>query len=73
MPYSVFDCFWLAPLALVMDLWLGDPALPWKHPVVLIGKIIAFEEKIFRSFIALGKSAFWGRLYGLMALCFNCT
>ena len=32
-PYSVWDCWWLAPVALLLDLRLGDPALPWPHPV----------------------------------------
>ena len=29
-PYSVWECWWLAPVPLIFDLWLGDPDLPWR-------------------------------------------
>ena len=43
-PYSVWECWWLAPLALIFDLWLGDPALPWRHPVCVVGKLLDWLE-----------------------------
>ena len=43
-PYSVWECWWLAPLALIFDLWLGDPDLPWRHPVCVVGKLLDWLE-----------------------------
>ena len=43
-PFSILDSLWLAPLALLLDLALGDPALPWPHPVCLIGRALDFLE-----------------------------
>ena len=39
-PFSVWECWWLAPAALALDLLLGDPALPWRHPVCLVGGLL---------------------------------
>ena len=44
---------WLFTLAAILlgfliDCVLGDPILPWPHPVVLIGKLISFSEKFLR-------------------------
>lgn len=55
-PWSIWDCLWLAPLALLLDLLFGDPRLPWQHPVCLIGKILNTAEKISRNFAAKGAS-----------------
>ncbi len=55
-PWSVWECWWLAPLALVLDLWLGDPALPWRHPVCFVGKLLDALEGPARRFM-LGGSA----------------
>lgn len=44
LPWSIWDAWWLAPLALVLDLLLGDPRLPWPHPVCLVGKCLARLE-----------------------------
>lgn len=69
-PYSVFDAPWLAPMALLLDLLLGDPRLPWRHPVIFVGKLLAFLEKPCR--ILLGRfphhEAVLGRLLGGLAL-----
>lgn len=49
--------YYFMPLwALLLDLLLGDPRSNW-HPVVLIGKVISFYEKIFyhRSDTPAGK------------------
>lgn len=55
-PFSVFDCPWLAPAALLLDLIFGDPLLPWPHPVCLLGKLINMLEKPARTFAATGNS-----------------
>lgn len=48
-PFSVWDCLWLAPLACILDLLFGDPALPWSHPVCLIGRLLTLEERLCRK------------------------
>lgn len=49
-PWSIWDCFWLSPLALAMDLLLGDPHLPWPHPVCAIGGFLQRVEPVCRAF-----------------------
>ena len=39
-PFSVWECWWLAPAALIMDALLGDPDLPWRHPVCFVGGLL---------------------------------
>jgi adenosylcobinamide-phosphate synthase len=39
-PYSVWECWWLAPLAFLLDARFGDPALPWPHPACLVGRLL---------------------------------
>ena len=74
-PWSVWECWWLAPLALVLDLWLGDPALPWRHPVCFVGKLLDALEGPARRFMLGGpaekqteKQRLRGRLAGAAAL-----
>ena len=70
-PYSVWECWWLAPVALILDLWLGDPDLPWRHPVCLVGKLLdKLEAPARRCMLADGPEArrTRGRLAGLLAL-----
>ncbi|MDD4701368.1 MAG: cobalamin biosynthesis protein [Desulfovibrio sp.] len=70
-PWSVWECWWLAPLALVLDLWLGDPALPWRHPVCLVGKLLEALERPARRFMlaqGTGRERGRGRLAGAAAL-----
>ncbi len=70
LPFSVFDCWWLAPLALAMDLALGDPDLPWPHPVVFIGRLLnALERPARRFMLARRRQArLRGKLAGFAAL-----
>ena len=70
-PWSVWECWWLAPVALVLDLWLGDPALPWRHPVCLVGKALDRLERPARRFMlaaGAGSERRRGRLAGALAL-----
>ena len=70
-PWSVWECWWLAPVALVLDLWLGDPALPWRHPVCLVGKALDRLERPARRFMlaaGAGHERGRGRLAGMLAL-----
>lgn len=70
-PWSVWECWWLAPLALFLDLWLGDPALPWRHPVCLVGKLLDVLEGPARRFMLCGtveRQRPRGRLAGAAAL-----
>ncbi|WP_291439275.1 CobD/CbiB family cobalamin biosynthesis protein [Desulfovibrio sp.] len=70
-PWSVWECWWLAPLALVLDLWLGDPALPWRHPVCCVGRLLDALEGPARRFMTTGpaeKQRLRGRLAGAAAL-----
>ena len=39
-PFSVWECWWLVPTALIMDALLGDPPLPWRHPVCFVGGLL---------------------------------
>lgn len=48
-PYSIWQCLWLAPVAICADLIFGDPPLPWPHPVCLIGQLLNVQEKIIRK------------------------
>lgn len=43
--WNVFDCWWLAPLALLLDLAFADPVMPWPHPVCWIGWLYKRLEK----------------------------
>ncbi|MGE9986365.1 CobD/CbiB family cobalamin biosynthesis protein [Desulfovibrio sp. SGI.169] len=70
-PYSVWDCWWLAPLALLLDLWLGDPRLPWPHPVCFAGRLLSRLEGPARRGMSHGGPAgekWRGRLAGLACL-----
>ena len=70
-PYSVWECWWLAPVALIFDLWLGDPDLPWRHPVCAVGKLLdALEAPARRFMLADGPEAerARGRLAGAATL-----
>lgn len=74
-PWSVREAWWLAPLALALDLWLGDPALPWPHPVCLVGRCLARLETPARrlaSWRAGGAGGAAGRLAGMAALALVC-
>ena len=53
-PWSVWECWWLAPAALILDLWLGDPDLPWRHPVCAVGKLLERLEAPARNFMRAG-------------------
>lgn len=69
--YSVWECWWLAPLALLLDLWLGDPKLPWPHPVCMLGRWLGRLEGPARRWMERrGKERLprRGRLAGLCAL-----
>lgn len=54
-PWSVWECWWLGPLALLLDLWLGDPPLPWRHPVCAIGRALNRAEILCRRWSGLAK------------------
>lgn len=34
------EYWWLIPVAFFLDMAFGDPSLPWRHPVTIIGKIL---------------------------------
>ncbi|MEG2171850.1 MAG: CobD/CbiB family cobalamin biosynthesis protein [Desulfovibrionaceae bacterium] len=34
------DYWWLIPVAFFLDMAFGDPPLPWRHPVCIIGNIL---------------------------------
>ncbi|SDF04113.1 CobD/CbiB family cobalamin biosynthesis protein [Desulfovibrio legallii] len=71
LPFSVWDCWWLAPVALLLDLWLGDPDLPWRHPVCLLGRLLDALEGPARRFMDRNGPAAAprrGRLVGGLAL-----
>ncbi len=57
LPWSVWDAWWLAPAALALDLLLGDPRLPWPHPVCLRGRCLARLEAPVRRFGGSGAGA----------------
>lgn len=68
-PFSFWECWWLGPLVLALDLWLGDPALPWRHPVCLVGAALEKMEGPARRYAGSGASeALRGRLAGAVAL-----
>ena len=68
-PYSVFDCWFLAPLALILDLLLGDPPLPWPHPVVFQGRFLYRMEGRCRQILTLfPQSRLLPRLLGAFTL-----
>lgn len=75
-PWSFWDCFWLAPAALILDLALGDPPLPWPHPVCLAGWLLHFMETPCRRYMDKGSAAASikrrGRLPGALALALCC-
>lgn len=56
-PYSAWDCLWLAPAALFLDLLLGDPTLPWPHPVRFVGAALDRTESLCRAFASRGKTS----------------
>lgn len=56
-PFASISCPWLAPAALLLDLRLGDPPLPWPHPVCLIGNFLNSLERRARIFAMAGRSA----------------
>lgn len=70
-PYSVWDCWWLAPAALILDIVLGDPDLPWRHPVCAVGKLLDKLEAPARNFMGAGgpeATRVRGRFAGAVAL-----
>ena len=70
-PYSVWECWWLAPLALALDLLFGDPNLPWRHPVCVVGNLLNALEAPARRFMHGGRAGAArarGRLAGAVAL-----
>ena len=70
-PYSVWECWWLAPAALIFDIWLGDPDLPWRHPVCAVGKLLEKLEAPARNFMGAGgpeAQRVRGRFAGAVAL-----
>lgn len=74
--YTVWQCPWLAPAALALDLLLGDPRLPWPHPVRFIGRLLDILERPARKIMAASASAAAektaGRLCGACALALAC-
>lgn len=58
------DYWWLVPVAFFLDMALGDPKLPWRHPVTIIGKLLLGLEPLARK---LGAS----RPIGLLCLLFS--
>lgn len=42
------DYWWLIPVAFFLDMAFGDPPLPWRHPVVVIGNILHSLEALAR-------------------------
>ena len=73
-PFSVWQCWWLAPVALLLDLWLGDPPLPWPHPVVFVGHLLNMLEGPARRYMDGGEvednRKMRGRVAGALALAF---
>lgn len=70
LPWSVWDCWWLAPLALAVDLVFGDPPLPWPHPIRVVGSLISSLEKPARKF--MGDDETRGRAAGFVAVALVC-
>ncbi|WP_241159315.1 MULTISPECIES: CobD/CbiB family cobalamin biosynthesis protein [unclassified Desulfovibrio] len=74
LPWSAWECWWLAPCALALDLMFGDPALPWPHPVCLVGKCLSRLEGPARRFGGAGPRAPLRLLLaGAMALLLLCA
>ena len=48
MIWPSLEYWWLIPTALILDLALGDPKLPWRHPVCWIGGLIEQLESVAR-------------------------
>lgn len=71
LPFTVWDAPWLAPCALALDLLLGDPALPWPHPVCLPGRLMHKMEPWARSFINLGRNEAQKKHRGFLAGLFS--
>lgn len=42
-------CLVKVGLAVIIDRMVGDPRLPWPHPVVLIGRLIKWLEKVLHK------------------------
>lgn len=74
--WNFLDCWWLAPLALLLDLAFADPKMPWPHPVCWIGWLYKRLEKAGRSLLASSllsppchlAGQIFGRLVGLLCL-----
>ena len=68
-PYSVWDCWWLAPLAFLLDTIFGDPKFPWPHPVSLAGRMLHCLEAPARRWDtpAAGRAAGFICLFVLVA------
>lgn len=72
-PYALTDTFWLAPLALFLDLRFGDPPLPWSHPVVFLGRLLNVLERPCRRLLTkLPCEAISGRILGFALLLVLC-
>ena len=41
---SGLEYAWLFPLAFALDMMYGDPPLPWRHPVCLVGRLLHAME-----------------------------
>lgn len=63
-PYSVWECWWLAPLAFLLDILFADPRLPWPHPVTLAGRLLSVMEAPARRLERRGH----GKLAGLVSV-----
>lgn len=59
------EYWWLVPTAVVLDLVLGDPTLPWRHPVCWIGKLLNGLEGPARR---MGGSRFVGAACALITV-----
>ncbi len=59
-------------LGYILDLIIGDPRNPF-HPVILIGKLISFLEKIARKVFAKGKNSerIGGGLTAILTICIS--
>ncbi|MDR1777609.1 MAG: cobalamin biosynthesis protein [Desulfovibrio sp.] len=70
-PYAMWDCWWLAPVALALDALLADPRLPWPHPVVLVGRLLRALETPARRLERRGAGKAAGLACVLLLAC--CT
>lgn len=65
------DYWWLLPVAFFLDMAFGDPPLPWRHPVVVVGKFLHFLEPLARR---AGASRWAGLSCLLLTVAFSaCT